>query len=154
MLESIFLSMLNREARSPRGGMEEIVGSLRVREGDAVADIGSGGGCFPLEFARRAGAASTVYAVDANTRNLAFVRRLSEQENLRNVVFVPAPGGEVDLPERGLDLIFARNVYHHLPEPARYFRRFRRFLKPGGRVAVVEHKPGCEEEAHAGDGAA
>ena len=47
-----------------------------------------------------------------------------------------------------------RNVYHHLPEPARYFSRLRRFLKPGGRVAVVEHKPEGEEEAHAGDGAA
>ncbi len=47
----------------------------------------------------------------------------------------------MNLPEAGLDLVFARNVFHHLHESARYFRNLRRFLKPTGKVAILGHKP-------------
>lgn len=47
----------------------------------------------------------------------------------------------MDLPEAGLDLVFARNVFHHLPAPADYFRNVKKYLKPGGKVALIEHKP-------------
>ena len=45
------------------------------------------------------------------------------------------------LPEAGLDLVFIRNTFHHLPEAEKYFRNLRKSLKPGAKVAVIEHKP-------------
>jgi len=47
----------------------------------------------------------------------------------------------MDLPESALDLIFARNVFHHLSEPGKYIRNLKRFLKPSGKVAIIDHKP-------------
>jgi len=47
----------------------------------------------------------------------------------------------MNLREAGLDLVFIRNAFHHLPEPAKSFRNLKRFLKPDGKVAVIEHKP-------------
>ena len=55
MFTSLFLKMLNREASSRRGKPEEILEQLHVREGQAIADIGSGGGYFTFAFAARTG---------------------------------------------------------------------------------------------------
>ncbi len=140
MFESLFLKMLNREASSARSKPDEIMGTLHIREGQVVADIGSGGGYFTLAFARKAGKTGRVYAVDIKKKYLDFIRRQSEQAGLDTIIFLLAGEDEVNLPEAGLDLVFARNVFHHLPEPANYFANLKKYLKPGGKVAIVEHK--------------
>jgi ubiquinone/menaquinone biosynthesis C-methylase UbiE len=114
---------------------------LHILKGHAIADIGSGGGYFALEFARRVGVDGRVYAVDTRSKNLTFVKGCAEREGLKNIVFVPASPEKIGLPEAGLDLIFVRNAFHHLSEREKYFRNLRRFLKAGGKVAVIEHKP-------------
>jgi arsenite methyltransferase len=38
--------------------------------------------------------------------------------------------------------VFMVNAYHHMPERAAYFANLARSLEPGGRLAVVESKPG------------
>lgn len=140
MFTSFFLKMLNREASSRRSKPEEILEQLHIREVQVIADIGSGGGYFTLAFAKRAGTAGRVYAVDVKKRYLDFIKQLAEQTGLGNVIFVLAAEGKMDLPEAGLDLVFARNVFHHLPEPGNFFAKLRRYLKPGGKVAIIEHK--------------
>ncbi len=140
MFTSFFLKMLNKEASSARNKPEEIIEQLHIREGQIIADIGSGGGYFTLAFARKAGKTGRVYAVDVKRKYLDFIRRQAELAGPGNIVFVLAGEGEIDLPEAGLDLLFARNVFHHLPEPASYFAKLKKYLKPGGRVAIVEHR--------------
>ncbi len=132
--------MLNREASSARSKPEEILEQLHIREGQAIADIGSGGGYFTLAFARKTGKTGRVYAVDVKKKYLDFIRRQAVKEGLGNITFVLAGEGGTDLPEAGPDLVFARNVFHHLPEPANYFAKLKKYLKPGGRVAIIEHK--------------
>lgn len=140
MFTSFFLKILNKEASSPRSKADEILEQLHVREGQAIADIGSGGGYFTLVFAAKAGKTGRVYAVDVKKNYLDFIRRQAEQAGLDNITFVLAGDREMDLPEAGLDLIFARNVFHHLPEPGNFFAKLKRYLKPGGKVAIIEHK--------------
>lgn len=140
MFTSLFLKMLNREASSGPSRPDEILRQLYIREGQAVADIGSGGGYFTLAFARKAGKTGRVYAVDVKKKYLDFIRRQSERAGLGNIIFVLAGEGGPDLPDAGIDLIFARNVFHHLPERSNYFARLKKYLKPGGRVAIIEHK--------------
>jgi len=118
MLTDLFLKMLNREASSPERGAEWIIASLRISEGQTVADIGAGGGHFTLEFARRVGKSGRVFAVDDKRKYLDFIRRQSERAGLENIEFILAASGGVGLPASSVDLIFARNVFHHLPEPA------------------------------------
>lgn len=136
----LFLKILNREASSARSRPEEVLKQLRVSEGQAVADLGSGGGYFTLVFASKTGAAGRVYAVDVEKKYLDFIKRQAKRAGLGNIVLVLADKGEADLPKAGLDLIFARNVFHHLPEPPDYCARLKKYLKPGGKVAIVEHK--------------
>lgn len=140
ILTSFFLRLLNWEASSAKNKPSEIIQRLQIQEGFKVADIGSGGGFFTLEFARRAGEAGRVYAVDVRSEYLEFVKGQAEKQGLRNVAFVLARGSELDLPESSLDLAFLRNVFHHLPNPRTYFGNLKRFLKPKGIVAIIDHK--------------
>jgi len=41
-----------------------------------------------------------------------------------------------------LDLVFMRNVTHHLPNRVDYFRKLRDMLKPKGRIAIIEYRNG------------
>jgi SAM-dependent methyltransferase len=121
MFASFFLKMLNKEAASARSRPDDILDRLHIREGQSIADIGSGGGYFTLVFARMTGESGRVYAVDVKKKYLDFIRRRAERKGLGNISFVLAGEGGMDLPEAGLDLIFARNVFHHLPEQSNYF---------------------------------
>jgi arsenite methyltransferase len=42
------------------------------------------------------------------------------------------------LPKAGVDLIFTSNTYHHIDDRVAYFVNLRQFLRPGGRVAIIE----------------
>ena len=140
-LSNLRLKMLNRRASAPGSKLREVIESLNIQESDTVADIGSGGGYFTLEFAKRVGKGGKVYAVDTKQENLDYVKAQSEREGINNVVTVLADD-EIGLPEKSVDLVFMRNVVHHLPEPARYFADLKRFLKPDSRVAIIDYKKG------------
>ncbi|MBW1959370.1 MAG: class I SAM-dependent methyltransferase [Deltaproteobacteria bacterium] len=141
MFTSFFLKMLNREAASPKHKSERIIESLNIQEGYTIADIGAGGGYFTLKFAKKVGETGKVYAVDTQAKYLDYIRHEAEREGVDNIIFVLTTEDGMDLPESDIDLIFARNVFHHLSEPGKYFRNLKRFLKPSGKVAIIDHKP-------------
>lgn len=141
MFTSFFLKMLNREASSPKHKSERIIENLQIQEGHTIADIGAGGGYFTLKFARKVGKNGKVYVVDTKSKYLDFIRRQAQREGVDNIIFVLATEDRMDLPEAAFDLIFARNVFHHLTAPGKYFCNLKRFLKPSGKVAIIDHQP-------------
>ena len=48
------------------------------------------------------------------------------------------------LPERA-DLIVMVNVFHHIADRERYFRNLRGSLRPGGRIAIIDHSMDSRE---------
>jgi len=142
MFSNRFLKMLNREASSPKMGADKIIANLPLSEGTAVADIGSGGGFFTFAFARKVGMSGTVFAVDTNPKYLDFIKNQALEEGLSNIEYIIAEENRTNLPESSLDLIFARNVFHHLSDPEDYFRGLKQALKPSGKIAIIDHGPG------------
>jgi len=140
MFTSLFLKMLNREAASSKSKPEEVIERLHIREGQIITDIGSGGGFFTLAFSRKAGKTGRVYAVDIKKKYLDFIRHQSKRAGLDNIVFTLSAVDDLNLPVSGVDLVFARNVFHHLPDPANYFANLKKYVKPDGRVAIIEPK--------------
>ena len=139
-MANLMAKMFNWEASRPKYMADEIVERLHLREGDAVADIGSGGGFFTFLASAKVGENGTVYAVDTNGSNLAFIETQAAKNGLGNVKTVHAEGEDLDLPEGGIDRVFLRNVYHHLEEPVSYFGGIRKFLKPDGKVVIIDHR--------------
>lgn len=95
MFTFLFLKILNKEASSAKSKPVEIIASLNIREGDIIADIGSGGGYFTLAFAGKAGKTGRVHAIDVKPKYLDFIRHKAAQEGFDNVRYVLGTGGEM-----------------------------------------------------------
>jgi len=117
---------------------DRVVASLGLAPGARVADLGAGGGYFTWRLADAVGPQGQVFAVDVDDEMLA---HLAEQSRERGDANVETVLGEYDdplIPEGGVDWIFTCNTYHHIEERSAYFAIARRYLRPGGRVAIVE----------------
>ncbi|CCQ90241.1 conserved exported hypothetical protein [Nitrospina gracilis 3/211] len=121
---------------------EAVIAALQLQPGMAVADLGSGTGYFTHRLAGAVGAGGRVYAVDVDRDLLAEVGLLARKKNLNNVQLVRAAKHDPQLPEP-VDMIFSSNVYHHLEDRAAYFESVKKYLKPGGRVAILDFREGA-----------
>lgn len=131
--------MYNRKAASAASKPEQILEILDLQPGQQVADIGSGGGYFALRFAQAVGNEGHVYAVDTNHEFLRYLSQEARERGLENITTLLVTGGASELPARSLDLVFMRNVHHHLPNRIEYFKKLREALKPDGKIAIIEH---------------
>jgi len=134
--------MLNFEASRPGKGAVEILRLLRLQEGQTVADVGAGGGYFTFLFSREVGEKGAVFAVDEKPGFLQFIRDQAAEKNLNNVRVIPAGDFPASLPAGGIDLIFMRNVFHHLEDPPAFLSTLKKILKPQGKMVIIDHRPG------------
>lgn len=139
MFDSFRLRMLNREASSSKNKANEIIYNLNISKGEVIGDVGCGGGYFTIEFAKMVGENGTVYAMDTNLNALKYVEVLSQKNNLRNIKTFHVKNTDLDIPEKTFDLLFYRNVFHHIPEQSEYFNKMAKYLKKDGLVAIVEY---------------
>jgi len=116
---------------------ERVVEALAIEPGDAVADLGAGGGYLTFRLAEAVGPEGRVYAVDVDPDMLSHLEERAREEGHAQVKVVRAEAADPKLPEP-VDLILTVNTYHHLPAQTGYFRETRRYLRPDGRIAVIE----------------
>lgn len=117
---------------------EKIIQSLEIRAGDQVADLGSGSGYFTFRLAKAAGPGGKVYAVDIDEEMNQLVIERAQEMGAANVQVILAEPNDPKLPTSGADLIFTVNTYHHIEDRVRYFANLRKYLRPNGRVAVID----------------
>jgi ubiquinone/menaquinone biosynthesis C-methylase UbiE len=117
---------------------DRVVESLALAPGAHVADLGVGGGYFTWRLADSVGESGRVYAVDVDPDMTSHIAEQSREKGYANVQSILAEFDDPLLPEGGVDLIFTCNTYHHLEAREEYFRRTAGYLRPGGRVAVIE----------------
>ena len=117
---------------------QQVVESLGIQKGGQIADIGSGGGYFTFRLEKSVSPGGTVFAVDLDEGLNDYVRQEALARGLDNVQVITAKPEDPLLPEAGIDLIFSSNTYHHIQNRAQYFARARRYLRPGGSVAIVD----------------
>ena len=140
MFEKAMLERFNQKAASSDSKSTEILNSLDIKEGCAIADIGSGGGYFSIEFAKRVGKSGVVYAVDVNPKNLSYVKEKASAAGVTNVQTTLTEEDKLNLPLNSVDIIFLRNVFHHIPNPTQYFKALKPVLKNGGIIAIIDYK--------------
>lgn len=138
-MNTIKARLFNRRASSAKSRSDEIVRVLSLKPGQQIADVGSGGGYFSFLFARYVGREGKVYAIDTNKGLLNFVRSSSEKNGFHNIITVLAQGDRFPLMNEKLDLVFLRNVYHHLPSREVYFRDLIESLDTGSKIAIIDY---------------
>lgn len=135
LVNTIWAFILNNRARKDS---QKVFNNLDIHVGDSIADIGSGGGFFTFKLAKLTGASGMVFAVDTNKKLLARIENISRKKQLSNIKTVLSGEGGCPLPKKSCDLIFMRNVFHHIKNPVSYFQNLRESIKPGGRIAVLD----------------
>lgn len=116
----------------------EVIQALALTPDAVIADIGSGTGYFAARFAYMVPQAR-VYGVDTEPDMVKYLSERAKREGLKNVTAVQAGPGDPRLPEKA-DVIVLVDVYHHIDDRERYFRRLQNSLKSGGRVAVIDFR--------------
>jgi arsenite methyltransferase len=134
--------MFNKKASDPKNKPDQILETLALQSGQSIADIGTGGGYFSQRFVEAVGKNGIVYAIDTNPEFLEFVRKSADGKGLSNLKTVLAAEDKLILPKKSLDIIFLRNVYHHLQNRVEYFGNLKEFLKPNGKIVIIEYKRG------------
>ncbi len=121
---------------------EEVARLLAIGPGRTVADIGTGDGEWTLDLARRVGAEGRVFSNEIDSALLAGVREKVVRMGLHNVSLVLGSESDTGLPTDSCDAILVRLVYHHLTDPAAMRASLSRALRSGGRLAVIDFRPG------------
>lgn len=136
-----YVALLARPERIAELRVDEVVAKLALAEDAVVGDLGCGPGVFAIPFARAA-REGYVLASDVEPAQLDALRAAIAAQGVRNVVPVLSSYDDAHFPPGRLDLVFVGDTYHHLRDRVAYFRRLQGALAPGGRLAILEYKPG------------
>lgn len=135
-----WLKTLDSQNRVARLKVDEAVGRLALAPGAVVADIGAGSGVFTLPLARVV-PRGRVYAVDIDQGLVDHIARRAEEARAANVRPVLGAFTDPRLPARDVDVAFIYDVLHHIEDRATYLRSLAGYLKPEGRIAVIDFHP-------------
>jgi SAM-dependent methyltransferase len=120
-------------ARVCEPGTNALLDRVGVSPGARCLDLGCGGGHVTRELARRAGPDGHVVGIDRDRDVLELA--VADSAGIANAEF--RAGDATQLSESGYDVVYARFLLSHLPEPARVVAAVKAALRPGG-VAVLE----------------
>jgi Methylase involved in ubiquinone/menaquinone biosynthesis len=115
---------------------DQIMDALRIGDGSHVADLGAGSGWFTIRLARRVGPNGVVYAEDIQRQMIEAISRRVSRENLSNVTPVLGEANDPKLPAP-VNAVLIVDAYHEMDQPVVLLRNVARYLKPDGRIGIV-----------------
>lgn len=131
----IALITLGRE----RALRDALLGLVPLAPGESVLDVGCGTGTLAIAAKHRVGPLGSVHGVDAAIEMIARARKKAARAKV-DVTFEPALAEALPFPDSRFDVVLSTVMLHHLPRASRgpSLHEWRRVLKPGGRVLVVD----------------
>jgi arsenite methyltransferase len=109
-----------------------------LHEGEAVLDLGSGGGIDVLLSAQRIGPSGTAYGLDMTDEMLALARENQRKAGVENVEWLKGTIEDVPLPDASVDVIISNCVINLSADKSAVLREAARVLRAGGRFAVTD----------------
>jgi ubiquinone/menaquinone biosynthesis C-methylase UbiE len=132
-----YAKFLEGAERVSRMQVPRVIETLGVKPGMKVADLGSGSGLFTRPMAKAAAPGGVVYAIDINDALLKIVDRSAKEQRIDNIRTVLGAADDPKLPE-AVDLILICDTLHHVENRPHYLINLAKYLRPGGRVAIID----------------
>ena len=102
--------MFNKKASRKKSKSDHIINTLRIKKGDKIADIGSGGGYFTIRFAKLVENEGQIYAIDTNKEFLNYIELQAEKNNLKNITTIHTKSNIPKYQKKNL-IIFSLEMY-------------------------------------------
>jgi arsenite methyltransferase len=109
-----------------------------LHPGEAVLDLGSGGGIDVLLSAKRVGPTGMAYGLDMTDEMLELATKNSEAAGVKNVRWLKGFLEQIPLPDASVDVVISNCVINLSPDKTKVLDEAARVLKPGGRFAVTD----------------
>jgi ubiquinone/menaquinone biosynthesis C-methylase UbiE len=111
-----------------------------IKEGMTVLDLGCGPGFFTLDLAKLVGRTGKVVAADMQKGMLDLVKQKFSGSNLENTIELhQSQQNKIGLLMK-FDFILIFYMLHEVPDQSLFLQEVHSFVKPGGRVLIVEPK--------------
>lgn len=134
------ISWLERPEREKEESLSKLIDSLKLTEGDRVADIGAGSGVLTFRMAEKVGPTGKVWALDIQPEMLEAIEKRMEERKITNVEPLLCSVKETKLPPSSIDLALFVDVYHELEYPYEMMLDLSQRVKPGGKIVLVEYR--------------
>lgn len=129
---------------APEGSVEAALGCgnptalARLRPGQCVLDLGSGGGLDAFIAARKVATAGRVIGIDAASAMVERAAAFAVSGGYGNVEFRVGQFDRLPLDDNSIDVIISNCAINHALDKAAVFREARRVLKPAGEICIVD----------------
>lgn len=116
---------------------EKFLQGLNLQSGTYVLDVGCGigGSAFLMDLEH----GCKVRGVDLSTNMIAIAKNRKEEVGSKNTDFFIEDITKAEYPESEFDLIYSRDAIMHLEEKEALYKKFLKWLKPGGRIFMSEY---------------
>lgn len=131
---------LERDTREEEERLTLLVRSLKLKDGDVVADIGAGSGVISFLMAEQVLPSGRIMAVDVQDEMLNRLKQRASEVGLTNVIPVKGTQTSPNLKDESIDVALMVDVYHEFEFPFEMMQSISKAMKPGGRVVLVEYR--------------
>ncbi|HEX4947851.1 MAG TPA: methyltransferase domain-containing protein [Blastocatellia bacterium] len=132
-----YIKVLETERRIEGLQVQKVIETLKIKPGQRVGDLGAGSGLFARPIAKQLGEKGIVYAIDVDPGLLKHIEKTAAAEKITNIKTVLAAEDDAKLPEK-VDLIVIIDTLHHIGNQGPYLKGLKKYLKPDGRVAIID----------------
>jgi SAM-dependent methyltransferase len=126
------------KARDRTTPPDSIMDAIGLRPGMTVGEAGAWYGYYTFNLSRRVGPAGLVYANDIDPNALRMIEDRTAASKITNIKTVLGVADDPRYPRSDLDLILVGDCLHMFDKPAEWMANARKYLKPGGRLVIVD----------------